>query len=560
MATIREWFKPSDEQLARLTQRAINEWRSRQEIYEAFVRKWWIDRDEELERSFAEETSTSNPWPEWETINETEGEEEAPVDFISQAKWEDWDNNTGQEKLKIFADEYNNILKEAAAHVNKYAHWEWLVGKWKENFNKVLDWYKKRLEELEQSPEFKQLMKDIAEWGTWKLFDNWIMNADINQTLKMATAWLWSKMFNDKDRVWNYLSEFATSWPAKFINELTSWSWEWNWWGLLWALPAAAYSIFAWEDAQDIAKEYLKNNKGTKWTSSDEESKWNKLREKNANVDIKKATDQMAFWDDAASSWVEGYVENRDSKLATLLKIKWIESPEEIDKFLSQYPSWKWAKQEWKDATLKRLSEKVSNVKYDDVSKQVKDVKSKKEDKTDKTDKKDKDVYDKDSWIWKTDENWYWNPDNESPINWVEESDKWGKGNVSEHEEQTPENNKYLHINETVKNLGSDKERINYLKKHWFVVDKKTGFYTKNWMKTKVYKDWQYNPKWVKPDKKEWYNDRTLVEPSKKDGFQIALQKSWYKGPRDANWNFLPITDEWLDLQEAKKKESKTKK
>lgn len=581
---------------------------------------WWTGELLDFEEWYVAPEEAS---PEWETINWVE--EEAPTDFISQSKWEDWDSNTWQKKLEIFCNEYNQILKDAANYVNEHNHWEWLVWKWTEEFNETLNWYKKQLEALEQSPEFTQLMKDISEAWTWTPWDNGIMNANVNQTLRLAASWLWSKMFNDKDRVWNYLSEFVTSWPAKFMNELASWSQGWNWWSLLWALPAAAYSIFAWEDAQDIAKEYLKNNKGAKWTSSDEESKWKKFREKNPNVDIKKATDKMLFWDEAANSWVDNYINTRDDKLATLLKVKWAESPEEIDKFLNQYPSWQNAKQEWKDETLKRLSEKVSNVKYDDVAKQVKDVKSKKEDK--KEDKKEEKVWDnwtpsnddsinwteksslvKDAidiaswkkkltkddilwilpdkvkqlvewvdkeaktrlknketmlknkdWVWKTDENWYRNPD--SPINEVEEvNEKWGKGNVSEHKEQTPENNKYLHINETVKNLGSDKERIDYLKKHWFVVDKKTGFYTKNWMKTKVYKDWQYNPKWVKPDKKEWYNDRTLVEPSKKDGFQIALQKSWYKGPRDANWNFLPITDEWLDLQEAKKKESKTKK
>ena len=52
MATIREWFKPSDEQLARLKDRAIKEWKTEKEIYEAFVKKWWIDRDEEVENEF----------------------------------------------------------------------------------------------------------------------------------------------------------------------------------------------------------------------------------------------------------------------------------------------------------------------------------------------------------------------------------------------------------------------------------------------------------------------------------------------------------------------------
>lgn len=52
MVTIREWFKPSDEQLARLKQKAKAAGKSDPEIYEAFVKQWWIDRDEETENEF----------------------------------------------------------------------------------------------------------------------------------------------------------------------------------------------------------------------------------------------------------------------------------------------------------------------------------------------------------------------------------------------------------------------------------------------------------------------------------------------------------------------------
>lgn len=605
--------KPSESQLKELVQRFSNEWKSEEQIYKMFVKKWWIDRDEEFEKGFEQERTpeqevwpSPESWPEWETINWVE--EETPTDFISQSKWEDWDSNTGQKKLEIFCNEYNKILKEAANYVNGHNHWEWLVWKWTEEFNETLNWYKKQLEALEQSPEFTQLMKDISEAWTWTPWDNGIMNANVNQTLRLAASWLWSKMFNDKDRIWNYLSEIATSWTGKVLNEFAKWSIWWNRWAMLWAIPSAVYSIFAWEDAQDIANEYLKNNK---WAAKKVENA-KKFDEKFNNL-----TDTMKFWDDVAWVWWQDYLKVRDEKLALALKLKWIESPEEIDKFLNKYDSWKNAKDEWKQNTLSNLSDKVSQITDEEIKEKVKAAKERKAkkdegkkeekvwdnwtpsnddsinwteksslvkdaidiaswkkkltkediywilpdkvkqlaewlDKETKTRMKNKETMLKNKdWIWKTDEKWYRDPD--SPINEVEETnEKWGKGKVVEHEEQNPSNNKYLYIDETIKNIESDKERAKYLKDHWFKVNSK-WYFEKNWMKTKVYKDGQYNPKYVKPDKKEWYNERTKVESPKQDPIQIALQETGYKWPRDSKWNFLPMTDEYLDSIKSKK-------
>ena len=502
-------------------------------------------------------------YDEWKETHDKDLLDKTSFQDLTKEKW--WWSKTWQEKLKIFADKYNKLLNETKDYVLDNYSGEWLTWEGREEFLKGL--YKKQaaLKELENSNEFKNLMLDLAEAWTWNPLDNWSLNWELNETLKLAASWAWSEMFKDKETLNNIVNAARTSWIWKSLDSYIK-----NWWRASLIGPWAwviwwLYNMFGWEDAQDIAKEYV-NKKGLTRESlmSDEEkenNKWKKFREKNPNVDIKKTTDKMLFWDEAANSWVDNYINTRDDKLATLLKVKWAESPEEIDKFLSQYPSWQNAKQEWKDETLKRLTDKMSNVKYDDFAKQVKDVKAKKETKN-KEESKNKEVFDKDSWVWKEDKDWYWNPNNDSPINWVEDSDKshWDKSDKDSpinEVEQTPENNKYLYINETVKNLGSDKERIDYLKKHWFVVDKKTGFYTKNWMKTKVYKDGKYNPKYVKPDKKEWYNDRTVVEPSKDNDLQIALQESWYQWPRDANGNFLPITDEWLDLHDNLKDKSK---
>ena len=70
----------------------------------------------------------------------------------------------------------------------------------------------------------------------------------------------------------------------------------------------------------------------------------------------------MVFWDDVAWVWGEEYVDGRNNKLATALKLKWIKSKEDINKFLNQYPSRKNAKDEWKKKTLKSLVEKIGNI------------------------------------------------------------------------------------------------------------------------------------------------------------------------------------------------------
>lgn len=622
-----------------------NDWWTPKEVFQELAARWatikWIpvwwedwfdfkDEDMDIILSWWEPLGGWNKrdlveweawYDEWKKTHDKDLADKASFQDLTKEKW--WWSKTWQEKLKIFADKYNKLLNETRDYVLKKYSGEWLTWEWREEFLKEL--YKKEtaLKELENSNEFKNLMLDLAEAWTWNPFDNWVLNWELNETLKLAASWAWSEMFKDKETLSNIVKAGRTSWVGKNIESfIKNWWWmsiiPWGW--TVWWL----YNMFAWEDAQDIAKEYVNKNGLTRESlMSDEEkenNKWKKLREKNPNVNINKATDKMLFWDDAASSWIDNYIDARDNTLATLLKVKWIESPEEIDKFLNQYPSWQNAKQKWKDETLKRLSEKVSNVKYDDVAKKVKASKTKKEDK--KEEKREEKVWD--NWtpsnddsingvedesktkkitdflkwnkkiskedlysvlpdkakqliewidkeakarlnakehIWDTDENWYRDPD--SPINWTEEeaveskNEKWWKWVAKEEKKQTSKNNKFLYITKEVQKLKPN-ERIKYLKEHWFSVDK-NWYFTKNWMKTLVYKDGQYNPKYVKPNKEEWYNDRTLVEP-KQDKFQIALQKSWYQWPRDANWNFLPMTDKWLDLQEAKKKESKTKK
>jgi hypothetical protein len=60
------------------------------------------------------------------------------------------------------------------------------------------------------------------------------------------------------------------------------------------------------------------------------------------------------------------------------LKLRGLETPEQIDAYLNQYPNWKNARQEWKDNTTKVLSEQISKMTAKrDVEKTAKENKDK---------------------------------------------------------------------------------------------------------------------------------------------------------------------------------------
>lgn len=118
--------KPSDNQLKELTQKFLNEWRSEEQIYKMFVKKGWIDRDEELEKKFEqektpeqEEQPTPEAWPGWETINWVEdfdmdsATDDVAKDFIStiDAKTEEWLNDWSSNKAHDVAMMSSNLTQ-----------------------------------------------------------------------------------------------------------------------------------------------------------------------------------------------------------------------------------------------------------------------------------------------------------------------------------------------------------------------------------------------------------------------------------------------------------------
>lgn len=216
-----------------------------------------------------------NEWKEevWdEVLNPEPDKYNNDMDFFQATKTSDWWSMTWQEKAEILAENYNSILNKAK---EKAKQTYWLAWEWLKKANDELDWYREQLKTIEQSPEFEQLMKDLAEWGTWRLFDNWIVNSNVNQTLKMIASWKWSQLFASWDRLKNWADAIKTSWIWKFANEYSETPWR-QW---------PAWSIFWWEDVQDIAKAYLeektKNNRINK-SSNTKEDKRNKTKEKSS--------------------------------------------------------------------------------------------------------------------------------------------------------------------------------------------------------------------------------------------------------------------------------------
>ena len=329
----------------------------------------------------------SNKWWETEIQQYVHDRIQNWPDFTEAANSDDWWMKTGQEKLDTLVSTYNAILEKTRQLVDDKNSWYWLTGEWAKAFNDELNWYKEQLRAIEQSPEFEQLMVDLAEgWTGRLLWDNWILSANDNQTLRLIASWKWSQMFEDKNRRKNWKDSFSTTWFAKFLKELSRPAWV-LWW--------VAWSIFWWEDAQDIAKEYLKNKWNKKTDTSKKEEEWWMSYIWDDSV-----TDEMKFGDDVES---QRYVDWRDTTLAMHLSEKWITSKKDIDKYLSKYPSWQNAKQEWKDNTLANLENKV------------KELTPKKEEKKSN---------EKLEWVWKPDYNkkiFDFKPDNDSPLNWEED-------------------------------------------------------------------------------------------------------------------------------------------
>ena len=643
--------KPTLEQFIVALSRYTENWGSAQKYIEAAIKKWrftaadfwnpvyneqWdiVSTDywtnDEVEQNNDETSQNEGETNEWGDTNNTNNTNDTPK-FIEEANSDWWEDMNNQDKLKILANDYLSILENMRDDVDKYNSGEWLSWKAKQTYKDKLNEYRKQLKEIEQSSELYKLMEDVSRDWSGKLLDNWIWNAKVNNTLRLLTAW-WSNLFSDDDRLYNFFA--SSKWTT--LDNFFSWMFDENTWVvntmMWWAINplSYAYSLAAWKDAQDLSKEFIRNwHKNLK--DEDSVEWWNKSSNKtdktsNKTGDKTKATkvsdindkfkdssitDSMSFWNDVKSEW---YLDRRNIALARHLKANWIETPEEIEEYLNKYPSWKDAKQEWKNNTVNILADKVAKLNGKDI---------KKEDEWEKKwefgwewwkENEDGSKTSPDGWttvyedwsisFWTDDESplndvewfgWEWRTinedgsktspdwwttvyedwsisfwtDDESPLNdeistydWGDKSsdkkdNKW-KDYSDDTEEQSPENNEYLFLDETVKNIDYDKDRIKYLEKRWYKVNK-NGFYEKDWVKTKVYKDWRYNPKTEEIAKGWIWTATKNINKSAQDEMDILLQEQGYNWPKNSEWHFIPMNDDVLNWA-WDKEETKTSK
>ena len=251
------------------------------------------------------EYSDNNEWWAEDVSQYAKNKSKEASSFMEEARLSSWQDKTWQEKAEILAEKYNSILNKAK---EKAKQTYWLAWEWLKRANEELDWYREQLKAIEQSPEFEQLMKDLAERGTWKMFDNWIINSNVNQTLKMIASWKWSQLFASWDRLKNWADAIETSWIWKFANEYSETPWR-QW---------PAWSIFWWEDAQDIAKAYLeekaKNNRTNK-SSNTKEDKRNKTKEK-SSLNLNPDNESPLNWEEESKKVTKRNNETKNNKEA----------------------------------------------------------------------------------------------------------------------------------------------------------------------------------------------------------------------------------------------------
>lgn len=371
--------------------------------------------------------------------------------------WDEWnkeeekeslteDNANNYQRLNDYVKRYYDLVKDKEEILNKYNWWEWYTP-WSKIYNEYkseIDRINNELKSMEKSEELTSLLKSIKDnwlWAKWYESENYARNwlADI-------INWVWSS-FNSKDT--NIMWQEPVNSNFKSMDKLID-------------------NYFSNKNKQ-LNPEFVEKNKDNEKLSPEFRKKLNDIyneQQKNkwwqSSIAEDTFTDTMKFGEDV-KSW--DYVNQRNITLAQHLKAKWLSTPEEIDAYLNKYPSWQNAKQEWKDNTIKNLTDKIWPIKkeekpeekkVDEIKKEI-PVSSKKEDVK----------------IWKPGGNWL--PDNDSSINWIEEEkddtliyDKKGnpvwskvkeiKKQDTKKQETKSNNNKWKKLNivkwsETIKNL-----------------------------------------------------------------------------------------------------------
>lgn len=535
--------KPSREDILRDLSSYVDGWWNPQVYLEAVYKKGWYTPEDFWNPQFDEQWNFIE-----ETVEEVTNEWNDNWWQISQEPLTE-DNANNYQRLNDYVKRYNELVRSKEEILNRYNWWEWYTpwSKMYEDFKSEIDNINSQLKDMENSDELASLLQSIK--------DNW----------------LWAKRYESES--------FARNWLADIINWVWS-SFEFNTWkddaNFMWQAPVKSNFKSMNKLIDTYLWNYKLNNPSSKSNKVDKKTWASKLTNGNDKFKDTKMVDEMSFWNDVKT---EEYLERRNLSLAKHLKANWIETPEEIEEYLNKYPSWKDAPQKRKDNTVSILTDKVSkmktsNNKQDDKWNDELNIKETTEEVNEDNKRKWK-VFTEKPWKpeerkWKTfsslSEKIKFDTDNDSPLNDEDTiyTYQWQWKDYSANtEEQTPENNKYLFLDETVKNLDTDAERIKYLEKQWYKPNK-NGFYEKDGVKTRVYKDWRYNPKTEEIAKGWIWTVTKNINKSAQDEMDILLQEQGYNWPKDKEWHFIPMNEDILnwawDKEETKKTKTKAPK
>lgn len=326
--------------------------------------------------------------------------------------------------LKNFYERYMQLVSAKKDLVTEYNWWKWLPSgsEKKIDYENKLNILNNQLKEMEDWEELKNIITSIKEDWLWEKWEEW--DSMPNHRLDVIMS---KKSEDNEPRSWLKQNIF---WD-KLDDSV-------KWWFKIWF--------------NERVDKYLSSKKWEHWTSE----KWNKIDTNKDWANKKKLqiiSDKSSFWEDISGKWWEEYLNRRNKLLISQLEKNGITSKEEIDAYLNQYPSWKNAKQEWKDNTLNKLSEWIKEkqtAKKEDTKEQPKE--EKKEEPTNKNEWKK----------WNIVKEWVKNrinfeTSNDSPLNWEEDDNKETKSDTK--------NNKTATKRQEVKNTLKSSPTITWLLK-----------------------------------------------------------------------------------------------
>lgn len=329
--------KPSESQLKELMQRFLDEWRSEEQIYKMFVKKWWIDRDEELEKRFEQENApeqeeqptpeawpSPEAWPEWETINWVEEETPANNDKNEEEYNSEWWEYAKDLDASDDGSEYGKMLEQAwvgVARDSKAIKWimtklvkwlKWLPESW---LNKI---YKHFIDNAslyfwKNNPEMFKELSDAGRMITgWEVKPTQVLSWETKKKILSKFLWtIWQWLFTDAVMLYdvNEANKKATNKNA-------------NWAAAMDAIDSATETlpILSWVDLLADAWTAIKWAKDENWESY---SRWWLLSKANFLINKMKGKDSArTFWENSQEEQMED-LQNMDWMKKQWFKWSW---------------------------------------------------------------------------------------------------------------------------------------------------------------------------------------------------------------------------------------------